>query len=177
MKLFVLFFCISIAFALPREYPNHPVLSQKIIDYVNSLNTTWKAAKSPRFDYPGVTEEYVKGLCGVLKGGPQLPLEDITPLDAIPETFDSRQKWPDCPSISDIRDQGSCGSCWVCLCTCGSIDSRVLYYVYILEVSVESLFYIASFISTFFYIMQTVREALFLFILHKSVAHLQLSKE
>ena len=133
MKLFVLFFYISIAFALPREYPNHPVLSQKIIDYVNSLNTTWKAAKSPRFDYPGVTKEYVKGLCGVLKGGPQLPLEDITPLDAIPETFDSRQKWPDCPSISDIRDQGSCGSCWVCLCTCGSINSTVLYYVYIVK--------------------------------------------
>ena len=124
MKLFVVFFCIciSITFALPREYP---VLSQKIIDYVNSLNTTWKAAKSPRFDYPGVTEEYVKGLCGVLKGGPQLPLEDITPLDAIPETFDSRQKWPDCLSISDIRDQGSCGSCWVSLCTCGTIDSRI----------------------------------------------------
>jgi len=31
----------------------------------------------------------------------------------IPENFDSREQWPDCPTISEIRDQGSCGSCWV----------------------------------------------------------------
>ena len=31
----------------------------------------------------------------------------------IPESFDARQQWPDCPSTKEIRDQGSCGSCWV----------------------------------------------------------------
>ena len=31
----------------------------------------------------------------------------------IPENFDARQQWPDCPTISEIRDQGGCGSCWV----------------------------------------------------------------
>lgn len=30
----------------------------------------------------------------------------------IPSSFDARVKWPNCPSISEIRDQGSCGSCW-----------------------------------------------------------------
>ncbi|XP_055537682.1 cathepsin B-like [Wyeomyia smithii] len=30
----------------------------------------------------------------------------------IPEQFDSREKWPMCHSISVIRNQGSCGSCW-----------------------------------------------------------------
>jgi cathepsin B len=30
----------------------------------------------------------------------------------IPETFDARKQWPECKSISEIRDQGSCGSCW-----------------------------------------------------------------
>lgn len=31
---------------------------------------------------------------------------------AIPEEFDARSAWPNCPTIGEIRDQGSCGSCW-----------------------------------------------------------------
>ncbi|KHJ99390.1 papain family cysteine protease, partial [Oesophagostomum dentatum] len=26
--------------------------------------------------------------------------------------FDARKKWPECASISTIRDQANCGSCW-----------------------------------------------------------------
>ena len=33
----------------------------------------------------------------------------------IPDSFDARQEWPECPSTKEIRDQGSCGSCWVSL--------------------------------------------------------------
>jgi hypothetical protein len=32
--------------------------------------------------------------------------------DAIPAEFDARVRWPNCSSIREIRDQGSCGSCW-----------------------------------------------------------------
>ncbi|KAJ1367913.1 hypothetical protein KIN20_028941 [Parelaphostrongylus tenuis] len=30
----------------------------------------------------------------------------------IPDSFDARVQWPHCPSISYIRDQSQCGSCW-----------------------------------------------------------------
>jgi len=30
----------------------------------------------------------------------------------IPDEFDARKQWPDCPTIGDIRDQSNCGSCW-----------------------------------------------------------------
>lgn len=33
-------------------------------------------------------------------------------LEDMPESFDSRTAWPQCPSISDIWDQGACGDCW-----------------------------------------------------------------
>ena len=32
----------------------------------------------------------------------------------IPDEFDAREKWGSmCPSLHEVRDQGSCGSCWV----------------------------------------------------------------
>lgn len=31
----------------------------------------------------------------------------------LPDSFDAREQWPECPTIQQIRDQGSCGSCWV----------------------------------------------------------------
>ena len=96
--------------------PTHDALtyrlkSEKIVEIVNAMGTTWRAGINPRF--VGVTENYVKGLCGSLKGGPQLPVKNIEPLKDIPDTFDARQKWSHCRTIGEIRDQGSCGSCWV----------------------------------------------------------------
>eukprot|EP01006_Ploeotia_vitrea_P020729 TRINITY_DN53022_c0_g1_i1.p1 TRINITY_DN53022_c0_g1~~TRINITY_DN53022_c0_g1_i1.p1 ORF type:complete len:120 (+),score=1.31 TRINITY_DN53022_c0_g1_i1:239-598(+) len=33
-------------------------------------------------------------------------------LNDIPESFNAKDKWTNCPSISEIRDQANCGSCW-----------------------------------------------------------------
>jgi hypothetical protein len=34
----------------------------------------------------------------------KLPEKDITLLNDLPEHFDSRDRWPECQSIRDIRD-------------------------------------------------------------------------
>lgn len=114
MKLLILCACLFyVSFALPTKSrgPDLEALSDEIVQYVNSLNTTWKAAQSPRFK--GMSARDVKTLCGVLEGGPTAPVKKSNPLKDIPAEFDAREKWPDCPTISDVRDQGSCGSCWV----------------------------------------------------------------
>lgn len=60
--------------------------------------------------------EDVKRLMGVRKlDNNLLPRRIFTPQEnakQIPETFDSAQNWPNCPTISEIRDQSDCGSCW-----------------------------------------------------------------
>ena len=83
-------------------------LSQEMIDYINSLNTTWKAGPS----FIGKDEKYVRRLCGALEGK-KLPVKEITPLEVMPDEFDARMEWPSCKTIGDIRDQADCGSCWV----------------------------------------------------------------
>lgn len=106
-KFLAVLFLVAVATAKPLS--EYKALSKDIIDYINSLNTTWKAAPTTRF----ATEDDVKALCGVLEGGKStLPVKKVSVL-GVPETFDAREQWPNCPSISDIRDQGSCGSCWV----------------------------------------------------------------
>ncbi|CAG2178500.1 unnamed protein product, partial [Oppiella nova] len=42
----------------------------------------------------------------------------------IPESFDSRQQWPECRSLKVIRDQGACGSCWA-VSTVSAISDRI----------------------------------------------------
>ena len=31
----------------------------------------------------------------------------------LPASFDARDQWKNCPTIQEVRDQGSSGSCWV----------------------------------------------------------------
>ena len=72
-------------------------------------------------NFPHVSEyekpEYVKSMCGVLEtpeDEEELPaIQTKARTMNIPENFDSREHWPNCPSIGDIRNQGKCGSCYV----------------------------------------------------------------
>jgi cathepsin B len=66
--------------------------------------------------HPETDMKYVKRLCGVLPGAAEkkLPVrKHLVDGIQIPKEFDPRTKWPNCESLKEIRDQGSCGSCWV----------------------------------------------------------------
>jgi len=94
---------------------NSPAINHNMISLVNSLQTTWTAGINNRFR--DSTLSHVKGLCGVLRGGPKLVensgLKQLSRSVDIPDAFDSREQWGDiCPSTKDVRDQGACGSCW-----------------------------------------------------------------
>ena len=63
--------------------------------------------------------DYIKKLMGVKKLTSNKKLQqkiERMPVNfQLPKQFDARTAWPHCPSIKEIRDQGPCGSCWVCV--------------------------------------------------------------
>ncbi|XP_053140743.1 cathepsin B-like [Hemicordylus capensis] len=121
-----------------RTVPIFPPLSHDLVNYVNKLNTTWKAG----FNFNNADISYVKKLSGTYPHGPKLPprVEFAGDLD-LPDSFDSRKQWPNCPTISQIRDQGSCGSCWA-LAAAEAISDRICIHTHgkvSVEISAEDL--------------------------------------
>ncbi|KAF6037087.1 CTSB [Bugula neritina] len=116
-KLLAVLLFVAVAYGR-KYYFNHQPLSDDLITHINNLHkqghTTWVAGKN--FEKHGMTTAGLKRMCGVLDdpNGFKLPFREphvITEGD-IPDEFDARKQWPKCKSISTIRDQGNCGSCW-----------------------------------------------------------------
>jgi len=100
------------------QFTDYDALSEEFIDYLNSIDSSWKAGQN----FPGKKEEDVQHLCATLGPDPDDPLEpdfdDDPPKidhDMLPSSFDVRNKWPHCnESVNAIGDQDNCGNCWVC---------------------------------------------------------------
>ena len=88
------------------EFHNY-ILSEKFIESINAKNSTWTAGRN---FHPETSSSYLRGLMGVHPSAhlfmPPVK-ESLQGSDPdIPESFDPREQWPDCPTIKEIRDQG-----------------------------------------------------------------------
>ncbi|XP_039604384.1 cathepsin B-like isoform X1 [Polypterus senegalus] len=109
MLRFLTLCCIILVVTDAKILPHFEPLSPDLINYINKLNTTWKAGQN----FQNADINYVKKLCGTFLDGPKLPIMvEFAGKIELPVNFDSREQWPNCPTIKEIRDQGSCGSCW-----------------------------------------------------------------
>ena len=133
MKLVVsLFVCGLLAVNTASiEHVTYPFEDE--IHKINSIpNGTWTAGHQERFK--GLSEDDVRVLCGVkFDKSSTLPKSLITASKDIPTEFDSRKNWPQCKSISEIRDQSNCGSCWAL----GAVEAMTDRYCIKMNKSVE----------------------------------------
>ncbi|KAE8605451.1 hypothetical protein XENTR_v10015145 [Xenopus tropicalis] len=129
----VVVLCFLASIASARHLPFFAPLSGDMVNYINKMNTTWKAGHN----FANADLHYVKRLCGTHLNGPQLQKRfGFADGMELPDSFDSRAAWPNCPTIREVRDQGSCGSCWafgaveaisdrVCVHTNGKVNVEV----------------------------------------------------
>jgi cathepsin B len=88
----------------------------QFIEEIKTKTKTWKAGRN----FHSKTDiNFMKALAGTFMDRKSRSLEPAIEQSAffgrssLPETFDARLQWPNCPSIGEIRDQGGCGCCWV----------------------------------------------------------------
>lgn len=96
----------------PVTAPLHKL--EKIAKKINNTkNSTWQASKTLSKFYKRenlskmfnlkIEENYPKNFENRPKS---------LKTEKLPKNFDAREKWPQCTSIAEVRDQSACGSCW-----------------------------------------------------------------
>ncbi|KAF8385003.1 hypothetical protein PRIPAC_74145, partial [Pristionchus pacificus] len=93
---------------------------QALVDYLNANQQMFTAKLNTRFAKMSEKAKMV-AINGIAPSIDELAAQldqqgrvthDDLADTTIPESFDARQAWPQCPEIPMIRDQSSCGSCW-----------------------------------------------------------------
>ncbi|XP_068141217.1 cathepsin B [Drosophila tropicalis] len=114
-KIYSLF--LMVVYLTMFEAKDH-LLSDEFIELVRGKAKTWNVGRN---FHKSVSEKYIRGLMGVHPDADKFALPDkmevlgnvVEDSDSdIPIEFNAQEKWSMCPTIREIRDQGSCGSCW-----------------------------------------------------------------
>jgi len=128
MKVVILALFVALAAAAPQTLQTVKLNAKAMVDLpdfylhsraesiINAVNsdptTTWTAGHNVRF--ANASRSFILGQMGALEIKPRhIPTKEIK-VGAVPTSFDSRTNpdWRACASMSEIRDQSACGSCW-----------------------------------------------------------------
>ncbi|XGW24188.1 hypothetical protein V3C99_005966 [Haemonchus contortus] len=99
-----------VARSIPEEA--HKLSGKALVDHVNKQQPFFKAEYSPLFEMRMRTLIKAEFLQKPRRFKVKARTNKLVINANIPESFDARDKWKNCPSIGYIRDQSNCGSCW-----------------------------------------------------------------
>jgi cathepsin B len=105
--------CLALVVVNARVAKPKQFLTDQFVNEINSAQSTWTAGSTKFMSWSqksikrlmGVRPEYFEQHKLITRIHHEVPTD-------LPEQFDARDQWPNCPTIKEVRDQGSCGSCW-----------------------------------------------------------------
>ncbi len=115
LALLVLVLSFGASLDLSRTSSKTRPVSDGFIEEINRKAETWMAGQN---FHPETPRSYFKALVPKLKKKDKVPCYILKKTrlmgnePELPISFDPREKWPMCKSISMVWDQGNCGSCW-----------------------------------------------------------------
>lgn len=118
-------FLLCFLFILNRgtEHDNDPRVNQALVEEINQKARFWRASlKSARLlkdleDFEARLGAQPRETAVGGDGDDDWRPEDILEEIDLPRNFDSREIWPECPTIRKVVDQGPCGGCWATAAT------------------------------------------------------------
>jgi len=89
------------------ENSKRQYLTDEFINEVNAKQSTWTAGPNK---FQKWSKTAIQRLMGVLPGHfeqvKRLPVVQHEIPNDLPTDFDARTQWPNCPTVSEVRDQG-----------------------------------------------------------------------